>query len=200
MKLSRGGTSRDALLAAGVDLFRQQGFAGTSVESVCRAAGVTKGAFFHHFATKQKLAEACLQRWDAQASLAAAQAPWRALEDPVDRLVGCLDGHYGRLSGPASRRASLAGAVSLECGETQPGLRDGARACFDNDIRRLAGLIEEAADSCEVVVDARSLARFWVATVQGALLVGRASSQDAVIPDCLAHAREHLLAAVTGTA
>ena len=44
--------ARDKLLEAGVRLVREQGYAATSVEQLCQLAGVTKGAFFHHFASK----------------------------------------------------------------------------------------------------------------------------------------------------
>jgi AcrR family transcriptional regulator len=43
------------LLAAGVKLFGQQGFHATSVREIVSAAGMTKGAFYHHFDTKEEL-------------------------------------------------------------------------------------------------------------------------------------------------
>ena len=54
----RRGDARPALLDAALSVFRAQGYAGTSVDDLCRAAGVTKGAFFHHFASKEANATA----------------------------------------------------------------------------------------------------------------------------------------------
>ena len=51
----RPAPARDKLLEAGVKLVRQQGFAGTSIDQLCLEAGVTKGAFCHHFASKEAL-------------------------------------------------------------------------------------------------------------------------------------------------
>ena len=44
-------------------LILDQGFAATSVDAIVTGAGVTKGAFFHHFATKTELGHALVERW-----------------------------------------------------------------------------------------------------------------------------------------
>lgn len=45
--------TRQLLLASALDLFGAQGFHGTSVQEIVDSAGVTKGAFYHHFASKE---------------------------------------------------------------------------------------------------------------------------------------------------
>ncbi len=47
--------ARRALLKAGVELFEAKGYASTSVQSIVDAAGLTKGAFYHHFESKDEL-------------------------------------------------------------------------------------------------------------------------------------------------
>ena len=55
--------ARSKLLDAAIALIRQQGFSATTVDQLCGMAGVTKGAFFHHFASKDALgAAAALDR------------------------------------------------------------------------------------------------------------------------------------------
>lgn len=54
------GQAREALLRAAEALVREDGFAALSVERVAARAGVSKGAFFHHFATRQAMVEALL--------------------------------------------------------------------------------------------------------------------------------------------
>ncbi len=49
------GSSLDAIRAAAVDLFARQGYEVTSVRQVVEAAGVTKGALYHHFKAKEDL-------------------------------------------------------------------------------------------------------------------------------------------------
>ena len=49
------GAVRDRVLDAAVELFAQQGYDGTSVAQVVARAGVAKGGFYHHFASKEAL-------------------------------------------------------------------------------------------------------------------------------------------------
>ncbi len=47
--------ARERILAAAVDLFATQGYDATSVTQVVERAGLTKGGFYHHFASKDAL-------------------------------------------------------------------------------------------------------------------------------------------------
>ena len=59
----KSGNARAKLLDAAIALVRQQGFSATSVDELCKMAGVTKGAFFHHFVSKDALGAAAADHW-----------------------------------------------------------------------------------------------------------------------------------------
>src|SRR6516225_9496794 len=102
--------TRAALLAEATALFAERGYAGTSLEDVASASQVTRGAVYHHFASKQALFEAVLglqeTRVTAQVT-AAAQSPdpWQAAMLALGAYLDhCCDPAYGRLvwlEGPA---------------------------------------------------------------------------------------------------
>lgn len=48
-------TARERVLSTAVELFAEQGYDGTSVSQVIEKAGLTKGGFYHHFASKEDL-------------------------------------------------------------------------------------------------------------------------------------------------
>lgn len=69
--------TRQGILDSAEALIMEQGFAATSVDSIVANAGLTKGAFFHHFATKGSLALALVERY--------AEADERQLHDALER-------------------------------------------------------------------------------------------------------------------
>jgi AcrR family transcriptional regulator len=59
----RAEETRGRILSAAVDCFAQRGYDATSVAELCDCAGVSKGAFYHHFPTKQSVFLELLNRW-----------------------------------------------------------------------------------------------------------------------------------------
>lgn len=59
----RAAGTREALVAAARPLFASLGFADASLETIVRNAGVTRGALYHHFATRQSYSRRCSSRW-----------------------------------------------------------------------------------------------------------------------------------------
>ena len=58
----RSARTREALLTRCLQLFAQRGFSSTSVDDVASAAGVTKGAIYWHFSSKEDIFHAILDR------------------------------------------------------------------------------------------------------------------------------------------
>ena len=59
----RSEETRARILEAAIKQFSNRGFAAASVDDICTEAGVSKGAFYHHFETKQALFLALLDSW-----------------------------------------------------------------------------------------------------------------------------------------
>ena len=85
------GQARLLLLDAARDVIRTSGYAATTVDQICATAGVSKGAFFHHFENKEALGIAAARYWSATTSELFEQAPYQRLADPLDRLIGYVD-------------------------------------------------------------------------------------------------------------
>jgi AcrR family transcriptional regulator len=101
-------TTRASLLARAREAFAAHGYADAPLDELVRAAGLTKGALYHHFGSKQGLFEAVLRDLDAQiardveavlppgvatlAGLEAACRAWlEAMLDPGARRILLLD-------------------------------------------------------------------------------------------------------------
>ena len=117
------GNARSALLEAAHSLVRKQGWAATSVDQLCAAAGVTKGAFFHHFASKEELGLAAARHWSAVTAPIFAAAAYHQLDDPLDRVLGYLDFRAAIAEGPLESFTCFAGTVVQEVFATSDSVR-----------------------------------------------------------------------------
>lgn len=86
---SRGRATREHLVDVATELFAAEGYDRTSIEAVMRAAGVSKGALYHHFPGKDALFEAVLDRITLRIEEALAAAAI-GVDTPIGLLrVGC---------------------------------------------------------------------------------------------------------------
>lgn len=96
-----------AILASARTLFSERGFEATSIDDIALAAGVAKGAVYHHYPSKEAI---FLEVLDAVHKAVAAVEPPAgviAITDPVE-LVGAAVLHYLTVvSEPATRRILL---------------------------------------------------------------------------------------------
>jgi TetR/AcrR family acrAB operon transcriptional repressor len=84
-KARRTEPGRDGLIATAIDCFARYGYAGTSIERIARAAGVTKGALYYHFRDKEQLLFAAVkERIDAFEQHVVARV--NQLDDPASAL------------------------------------------------------------------------------------------------------------------
>jgi AcrR family transcriptional regulator len=79
-RAAQGRATRGQLVAVATQLFADNGYEGTSIDAVLAAAGVSRGALYHHFAGKEALFEAVVT-----------EVSNRVTEDLVAAISGCTD-------------------------------------------------------------------------------------------------------------
>jgi AcrR family transcriptional regulator len=65
-QVERSEATRGALIGAARSLFAERGYSGVATEEIVRAAGVTRGALYHHFAGKRELFEAVYEQIEVE--------------------------------------------------------------------------------------------------------------------------------------
>ena len=183
-------TARDRLLEAGVKLVRRHGFAATSVDQLCGDAGVTKGAFFHHFATKEALGVALANYWSSSTGPFFAAAPYHHFAQPVDRVLGYVDLRIDLITGPPESFSCVAGTMVQEAFLSSDRIREACNSSILGNAAALEGDLAAAlARSGASGVTAASLARHIQAVIQGAFVLAKAGGEASAAVT----AREHLL-------
>lgn len=85
--------TREALILAAMELFREQGLDGPSLDAICERAGKTRGAFYVHFADREALQVAVMEQ-----ILLAYVALIASTADPAADLVRSIDAFVDALS------------------------------------------------------------------------------------------------------
>ena len=182
------------MLRAALKLVRAQGYSATSVDELCAAAGVTKGAFFHHFTSKEALAVAAADFWSETTGELFAGAPYHNHANPLDRVLGYIDFRAGLLSGPPEAFTCLVGTMVQEAFGSSPAIRRACEASICGHAARLEADIGEAMDRYGVTgFSPASLALHTQAVLQGAFILAKARGGPEVARDSVDHLRRYLI-------
>jgi AcrR family transcriptional regulator len=104
----RSEATRGALIAAARHLFAERGYAGVATEEIVRAAGVTRGALYHHFADKRGLFEAVYKQLESELTeRIAAGALAAGADSPLDAMRAGAEILLEACTDPEARQISL---------------------------------------------------------------------------------------------
>jgi TetR/AcrR family transcriptional repressor of nem operon len=186
--------ARQKLLAAALARIREKGYSATSVDELCAAAGVTKGAFFHHFRSKDALAVAAANHWSQISGAFFETAPYHQHDDPLERVLGYLDFRKAILTGGIAEFTCLVGTMVQEVYDTSPDIRKACEACIAGHVARIEVDITAAMKRHRISAPwtAASLALHTQAVLQGAFILAKASGDAAVAAASIEHLRRYI--------
>jgi TetR/AcrR family transcriptional regulator, transcriptional repressor for nem operon len=187
-------SAKTKILNAALKIIRTKGYDATSVDELCKDAGVTKGAFFHHFKSKEVLGVAATQHWNTLTGGLFEHAPYHRHADPVDRLLAYIDFRAMILDGRSVPEFTcLLGTMVQETYETSDALRSACDVGISSHAATLEGTIAQAMKQRGVTgFTAESLALYTQAVLQGAFILAKAKGSAKVVRECIAHLRRYI--------
>jgi TetR/AcrR family transcriptional repressor of nem operon len=186
--------TRGRLLNAAFSLIREKGYSSTSVEDLCLHAGVTKGAFFHHFKSKEALAVAAANHWSETTGAFFEAAPYHEEDDPLDRVLGYLKFRKAILQGDIAQFTCLVGTMVQEIYATSPDIREACAASICAHAETLEADIAAAMKRYRIRASwtAQSLALHTQAVLQGAFIMAKAKGGAAIAAASIDHLRRYI--------
>ena len=183
------GDARTRLLDAALCVIRAKGFAGASVDALCQAAAVTKGAYFHHFKSKDALGVAAAQHWAETTTDFFAGAPYHAPQDALDRVFAYVAFRRSIIAGELADFTCLVGTMAQEVYATSPAIRDACGASIFGHAETLEADIAAAMQDRGISAGwtAASLARHTQTVIQGAFVLAKAGNDPALAHEALDH-------------
>ena len=181
--------TRARLLEAGFTLIREKGLAATRVDDICEAAGVTKGGFFHHFASKDEWAADVARHWGTVTSGLFEGAPYHQATDPLDRVLGYIAFRRMILEGSTAEFTCVAGTLAQETHLSERAICDAASGTIFGHADTLVPDISLAKELyCrDAEWTSESLAQFTQATLQGAFILAKAKGGPEIAKDMVDH-------------
>jgi TetR/AcrR family transcriptional regulator, transcriptional repressor for nem operon len=186
--------SRDKLLMSALKLIRTNGYDATTVDDLCQDAGVTKGAFFHNFKSKEDAAIAATQFWAQWTGGLFANAPYHQHEDPLDQIIGYLDFRAQIIKGRSIPEFTcLLGTTVQECFESHPALRSACDVAILSHANTVSDMIAAAKQrhAPNATWSADALALHTQAVIQGAFVLAKARNDPQAAIDSIIHLRRY---------
>ena len=186
--------AKTRILDSALKVIRTKGYEATTVDDLCRDAGLTKGGFFHHFKSKQDLAIAAAHHFGAMADRVFATAPYQKIEDPLFRLLGYIDFRIAILRGDLPHYTCLLGTMVQEVYETHPAIREACERCISEHAAKVTQDIALAKEHYQpdATWSAESLGYYTQSVLQGSFILAKAKGGPTIAVECLQHLRRYI--------
>lgn len=186
-----GAKTRVKILDAAQTLILDRGYAGMTVDNVLGAVGITKGAFFYHFKTKDDLAKALLRRFadeDAKVYEETRERAEKLSSDPLQQMlifIGLFIEMFEGLTEPYPGCLFASYVYELQQFDAD------TKAMIKESFRKWRELLREKFDAIaaqyppKAPVDSAVLADAFTVVLEGAFIAGKALDEPNVIADQL---------------
>ncbi len=190
----RGKDTRADILKLARRLFSEHGYHHTGIADIQQSTGLTKGAFYHHFRTKEHLALAVLEqaRSDYEQNLF---APARQQDNPRDRLLALLDSLVTLYHRPTWSTCQMLVTLSSELTIGEQRLREMVQKINEELFENIQQTVEEAQQNGDLDnhVPPKVLAQWIINTVTGTLLARKLGQERVPLEQMIERIKAQLL-------
>jgi TetR/AcrR family transcriptional regulator, transcriptional repressor for nem operon len=186
---------RSRFLDVAADLFQNQGYCASGMQLIFEQAGVTAGAFYHHFESKKDLALAVIEERVAAEVENLWMKPIRDAETTLEGVVKAFKSIAAQLEERRAVRGCPLNNLTLELAFADSDFQTGLAQIFDRWQHEIevklkhdmdAGVLERSKPS--------TLAAYIIAVYSGAMALCKVHQSSAPLLQCLSELRERLAA------
>jgi AcrR family transcriptional regulator len=180
------------MIQAAADLFHKQGVHATSPEDVIEASNTGKSQFYHYFKNKEGLVHEVLQTH--LEAIRPGMAPIKYEIDSWEDLDRWFTGHLELQKRFRMTRGCPFGTIGNELTENDELIRQDLSLIFEVVKNKLAAFYvrEKAKGALPPGTDAEALADYWIAIVQGAMLMGKIKRSSQLVQELVGEALTHV--------
>ncbi len=194
----KGEETRKRILDAAQAMILSRGYAGMSLDALIGSLGLTKGAFFHHFRSKDDLAQTLIRRYSDEGvalfknNLARAR---RLSDDPLQQfliIIGLYEELFEQLTEPYP--GCLLASYVYELQQFTADMRDIINQEFIQSRTELGELIRRIIRKYppRVAVDPVSLADGFMSVFEGAFILSKSLGEAQITVQQLRHYKTYI--------
>lgn len=192
-----GKATRDKILTESKGLVYRNGFSGTSIDQILDKTGITKGAFFYHFKTKNALAKALIENYAKEDML---HLEWALKETeslnelPLKRLLQFIQLFIDMMVSIKEPPSCLYASYTYEPNQFEEDIFD----IISESIIKWRNTFIELFEKIMIdnipkkEVDIQSLADQFTVIFEGAIITSKVLNDLEIIPKQLQHFKNYL--------
>ena len=184
--------SKERLLAAAKALVLANGYSGTTVDSICAKAGLTKGSFYHFFKSKEELGIATLEWSMLKSGAILEEGPHLKVTDPVERSFAFLE-HVENCSEQLWASGCILASFAVELADTNEKMREIVSGMFTQVMDYFAERFEPIVDAWPELPPAKDLSNEYLSLLEGSIIFAKAFRDPSRIASALRAFRQNLL-------
>ena len=191
-KFARGAETRLRIIHTAADLFHKQGARATSPDQIIEASRTGKGQFYHYFKSKEGLIHEVLQTYLDEIKKGASRVnyeinSWKDLEKWFEAQLELQKGYE-------MTRGCPFGTLGNEVTDNDELVRQDLSLIFEVIKNKLAAFFvgEKAKGNLTKRADAEVIADFCIASMQGAMLMGKVKRSSQTVETTVQEALMHL--------
>jgi len=175
--------TRNKLVRAGLGMIHAEGYAASGIQSIVERAGVPKGSFYNHFASKEAFAAQVIDAYFDRGQVKLREILGKRDVPALERLEAYFDDLIATFRETKFVKGCLLGNASDEIADRSSIVRDRLADHFDAWSRSFEDCIAEgqAQGAIGSHVSAAMLGRFLLNAWEGALLRMRAEKSDVAL-------------------
>ena len=192
LRYAKGADTKLRIIQVAADLFHKQGVHATSPDEIIEASGTGKGQFYYYFKSKEGLVHEVLQRHVR--AIKDGDAPVNYEINAWEDLERWFQAHLDLQKKYKMTRGCPFGTVGNELTENDGLIRQDLGHLFEVVKHKLATFFIREKAQGRLVKDANEehLAAFCIATVQGAMLMGKIERDSRTVEIAFREALMHL--------